>query len=179
MTRHSAEPKHLTREQIEGFAAQTLRDHGLFSIPVDPVLVANRTGIRVHNAKFAEDGIAGMVARRGDKRTILVNQSDPLQRKRFTIAHELGHHFLHLMEDDGEFVDTVVDLFRLQDAEQAARAEHRRREIQANQFGAALLMPAELLRRAHEDTKGVDDLAALFQVSQSAMAIRLSQLGLD
>ena len=36
--------------------------------------------------------------------TMLVNHRDPPFRKRFTIAHELGHYFLHLL-GDGEYMD--------------------------------------------------------------------------
>src|SRR5690349_5930433 len=103
--------KPVRRTEIEAQASQVLRQHGLLSIPVDPVTLANRQGIKVHNAKFSDEGLSGMVSKRGTNVTILVNQSDAPFRKRFTIAHELGHHFLHLMED-GEYVDTHIDLFR-------------------------------------------------------------------
>ena len=42
----------LTRREIEQRAADILREHGLESIPVDPVVLASRLGMAVHNAKF-------------------------------------------------------------------------------------------------------------------------------
>ena len=168
----------MRREEIERVARDTLRRHGLTSIPVDPVTLANREGIKVHNAKFSDDGISGMVAKRGDQLTLLVNQSDPPYRKRFTIAHELGHHFLHLIAD-GEFVDSKVDLFR--DGEQQPGEEitdERRAEIQANQFAAGLLMPSDQVREAFATTPDLGELARAFNVSEEAMGIRLSQLRL-
>jgi len=168
----------LAQEAIEKRAGDILRQHGLYSIPVDPVTLANREGIKVHNAKFSDDSLSGMIAKRGSEVSLLVNQSDPPYRKRFTIAHELGHHFLHLLSD-GDFVDSKVDLFR--DTETQAdqeNIEQRRPEIQANQFAAALLMPADLVRQAYEQNPKLEELARQFNVSESAMGFRLSRLGL-
>ena len=171
--------EYIKTDDVEKRAADVLRQHGLYSIPVDPVTLANRVGIKVHNAQFSDDALAGMIAKRGGAVTMLVNQSDPPYRKRFTIAHELGHHFLHLLAD-GDYVDSAIDLFR--DAESPAGATDatgpRRAEIQANQFAAALLMPADLVREAFGKCEDLAELARLFNVSEAAMGFRLSRLGL-
>ena len=165
----------MTRKEIEARAVEVLRQHGLYSIPVDPVVLANREGIKVHNAKFWQDGVSGVVAKRSGLTSLLVNQSDAPARKRFTIAHELGHHFLHLLKD-GAFIDKEVDLFRGEEAGEVAA--NKREEVEANQFAAALLMPADLLRQEFERTQELAVLARLFNVSEAAMGIRLSQLRL-
>ncbi len=167
----------LTRQDIEKRARDICREHGLHAIPIDPVVLANRLGMKVHNAKFADDNIVGMIAKRGDSITLLVNQADPPYRKRFTIAHELGHHFLHLLED-GEFVDGEADLFRQPPADEKSVSPERRREIQANMFAAALLMPEDAVRVEWEKVRSVSDMARLFNVSDEAMGIRIDQLGL-
>ena len=175
--------KRRSRQELEAQAVQTLKQHGLYGIPVDPVTLANRNGIKVHNAKFSDESLSGLISKRGENVTMLVNQSDPPRRKRFTIAHELGHHFLHLLsEQDGEFADTdaelKIDLYR--DSENSSEAtENRAQETEANQFAAALLMPAELVANAYKDTPIVTELAELFNVSDVSMAIRLEQLGLS
>jgi Zn-dependent peptidase ImmA (M78 family) len=109
---------------------------------------------------------------------LLVNHSDPPYRKRFTIAHELGHHFLHLLED-GEFVDGEADLFRQpHDSEETEITPKRRQEIQANMFAAALLMPEDAVRSEWQEMQSIGELARRFNVSETAMGIRLDQLGL-
>ena len=166
----------MKKQEVEEQAKQTLVSHGLYSVPVDPVVLANRDGIRVVNATFSENGTSGLIARRGKQVLVLVEQSDPPYRKRFTIAHELGHHFLHL-SSDGEIVDREADLLR-----EAGIADHVdpriRREIEANQFAAALLMPAALVKREWTKYRSIEGMARHFQVSQQAMGIRVVQLGL-
>lgn len=166
----------MTRREIEERATEILVRHGLFTIPVDLVTLANREGIKIHNAKFSEDGLSGMVAKRAGATTILVDQSEPPFRKNFTIAHELGHLYLHLI-GDGEFIDSTIDLFRVETPDDIA-SEHKRKEVQANQFAAALLMPRQLVMETYTDVKDIKELAHIFNVSETAMGIRLSQLGL-
>lgn len=163
----------LNTSEIENKASQILKDHGLFSLPVDPVSLANNIGIKVNNAVFSDDNLSGLIAKRGSNISILVNKSDPPYRKRFTIAHELGHHFLHLLSD-GEFVDKKVDLFR--DAEGGDQS--KKIEVQANQFAAALLMPPELVKIEYQKNNDVSDLARKFNVSEEAMGYRLQRLRL-
>src|SRR4051812_3444043 len=109
----------LSRRQVENKANEVLKRHNLTTVPIDPVLLAQREGIRVNNAKFSDDNMVGMIVKRGENVSMLVNYDDPPFRKRFTIAHELGHHFLHLM-GDGEYVDKEANLFRQQTGEDRA-----------------------------------------------------------
>jgi Zn-dependent peptidase ImmA (M78 family) len=166
----------MKKQQVVEQAKQTLVSHGLYSVPVDPVVLANRGGIRVVNATFSENGTSGVVARRGKQVLILVEQSDPPYRKRFTIAHELGHHFLHL-SSDGEFVDQEVDILR-EEGTGDLDSPRTSQEVEANQFAAALLMPAELVKREWPKYQSIEGMARRFQVSWQAMGIRIVQLGL-
>lgn len=166
------------RSQIERRAKEILVQHGLYAVPVDPVDLASKLGIAVHNAKFADDSLAGLIAKRAGHTQILVEQSDPPYRKRFSIAHEIGHHFMHL-PNDGEIVDKRVDMFREKLTVAAARSEQRNREIEANWFAAALLMPEELVRECWAENPSVIILARLFNVSEEAMGYRIDALDLE
>lgn len=168
----------LNRSAIEEKAKNILLEHGLFIVPVNPVVLANKLGVKVYNAKFSDETLAAMVARRGDDITILLEESDPPYRKRFSIAHELGHHFLHLVSD-GEIVDKSIDLFRDSVSVGDVIDEERRKEIEANQFAAALLMPVDLVREKWSSTKSMGEMAKLFNVSEAAMGFRLASLGLE
>jgi hypothetical protein len=52
----------LTRDEIEEKAASVRRQHEVTTLPIDRVIIANRLGIKVHNAKFCDDHIVGMMA---------------------------------------------------------------------------------------------------------------------
>jgi len=165
----------MTKREIEVFAKQTLNDHGIQGIPVDPVILANKLGIKVSNAVFSDASLSGMIAKRGASTTLLVNDNDSINRKRFTIAHELGHLLLHLHTgNDGEFVDSEVDFFRTESSDGV-----KIHEVEANQFAAALLMDADLVKKYWNEFKNLETLCEIFQVSESAMGIRLSSLGVD
>ena len=165
------------RSEIEHRAQQVLLQHGLYSLPIDPVHLANKLGVTVNNAKFADDSLAALIAKRGHTTRIFVEQSDPPYRKRFSIAHELGHHFLHLVED-GEIIDKRTDMFREKEPSGGPISEERLREIQANWFAAALLMPAELVRIEWDKHLSMSDMAKTFNVSEEAMGYRLDTLNL-
>jgi Zn-dependent peptidase ImmA (M78 family) len=167
----------MKRQEIEAKAAQVLRDHGMLNMVVDPVRLANTSGLRVYNAKFGGENVHGLIAVRGGKATVYVNAEDYPVRKRFTIAHELGHFHLHLAGGEGEFIDEA-DNFRVPVEPDAAWTTERRQEWEANVFAAALLMNEALVRQKWPEIQDVDGMARWFQVSQQAMAIRLAELGL-
>jgi Zn-dependent peptidase ImmA (M78 family) len=165
------------REEIERRAQEILGDHGMLDMAVDPIRLANDRGIKVFNAKFGEEAIHGLLARRTGVGSIYVEADDHPVRKRFTVAHELGHFFLHLEGKDGEFVDNA-DNFRTAADPDAEWTPERRREWEANVFASAVLMPAELVRRKWPAIRDVEGMAHWFQVSYQAMAYRLEDLGI-
>lgn len=97
-------------------------------------------------------------------------------RRRFTIAHELGHWRLH---SDGAEAHTR---FCRSDEVGATAAEARTAravEREANRFAAALLMPEALLRNeAPRHRLNVQILADRFGVSGAAMQVRLESLNM-
>jgi hypothetical protein len=97
-------------------------------------------------------------------------------RRRFTIAHELGHWCLHSSDADAHARFCRSDEVGVDDeAAAAARAIER----EANRFAAALLMPAELVRaEAPRHHLNVKVLADRFGVSVPAMQVRLESLRL-
>lgn len=169
----------MKRSDIEDRASQILRDHGLLQVPVDPLRVANALGIKVMNAVFSEEDKSGAIVKRGNNFSIYLSSTESPGRKRFTIAHEIGHKLLHMgTGGDAEFVDTE-DNFRTKDApDEGGWTEMRRREWEANVFASALLMNKELVLEKWRENSDPAMLAFTFQVSLTAMMVRLTQLGL-
>ncbi|MFP4191013.1 MAG: ImmA/IrrE family metallo-endopeptidase [Candidatus Hydrogenedentota bacterium] len=161
----------ITQETIEGWAAELLRKHNQYTVPVNPVRLAQAQNIKVNNATFVHEDISGMITRNGDNVRILVNADDPPETKRFTIAHEIAHLFLHLSED-GEIIDREGDLDRI------TTSERSNKETQANMFAAALLMPKDHVEHYWRQFRSVAKLALLFGVPEETMTHRLRALEL-
>jgi Zn-dependent peptidase ImmA (M78 family) len=125
--------------------------------------------------------VSGILYRDGSKAIIAVNATHARTRQRFTIAHEIGHLRLH--EGRPMFVDRSVRLDRRD--ERAARGVDAK-EIEANSFAAALLMPEEMIlsavarlpRDSGRSQEIIGRLARRFDVSAQAMEYRLANLGL-
>lgn len=104
---------------------------------------------------------------RTGKFAIFLPQFTSQMRDRFTIAHELGHYFLHYRYP------------KLDGPKVYARGGRNRAETEANVFAAALLMPAAPFEQKwssyHRDAWKV---AGHFGVSPAAARVRAEVLGL-
>src|SRR6202166_665518 len=126
----------------------------------------------------ADDEISGAIVRKDGRVVIVVNPAHHINRQRFTIAHELGHYFLH--EGLEEHVDENFRVaWRNADSSKAINWI----EIEANRFAAELLMPTRFLELDLNSLENIDKrtvalLATKYIVSPEAMKIRLSQLGI-
>lgn len=110
-----------------------------------------------------------------DRGEIWVNAEEARQwppRRRFTIGHELGHWVLHRGGEHSLFCRSSA----VQPDEQVEEADSEEIpdiEEEASVFAAALLMPAELLRREYERDRDFHRLCELFNCSGAAMGRRL------
>ncbi|WP_329888283.1 ImmA/IrrE family metallo-endopeptidase [Stenotrophomonas sepilia] len=130
------------------------------TLPIDPFEIASMVGLRIAPIFDASGWY------KAQERTIYFNPTEPLVRQRFTVAHELGHHFLNHGDrprDSAPQFSTTADPI----------------EAQANRFAAELLMPAGSVRLLIVDHKVADisTLAQYFNVSEIAMKYRLMNLG--
>src|SRR6266542_3178435 len=123
-------------------AAELLREARVRTAPVPVEAMAVLAGAVIRYEPFPGQ-LSGMVHRQRDGRAVIgVNSLHPVTRRRFTIAHELGHLLLH--EDEKFHVDEKSTIaFRNQESSQATSSD----EIEANQFAAELLMPSEIIAK--------------------------------
>jgi len=155
---------------------------GFRNPPVNVQLVAKRLGLKVVHVELGDD-ISGLLISKGDSTVIAVQESDPPNRQRFTIAHEIAHFQLRHQFEPGEHVH--VDrghIITPRNSRSSTGVDIK--EIEANQFAACLLMPSKLLLERIKALKvkslcddNVEKLAGEFKVSEQAMTIRLSTLG--
>ena len=133
-------------------------------VPIPVVDIAIEMGLMVYKSNSWPDHISGLIRKEKDRYAIYTNAKHPRTRRRFTIAHELGHYVLHRDAIGEGITDDALYRSRLSGP----------LERQANRFAANLLMPWDLVVEAtNQGIDTVEKLAAKFEVSRSAMSVRL------
>ncbi len=131
--------------------------------PIRIFSLTRALGLEIYKHEFP-DNISGCIEREDDgSYVIFTNEYHSLNRRRFTVAHELAHYLLHR----GLIENGVVDdtLFRSNLSGSLER--------EANNYAAELLMPGHLiLETIEEGIDSIKELADKFQVSEAAMSIR-------
>jgi Zn-dependent peptidase ImmA (M78 family) len=164
--------------RADTMAQRLLAEFGITRPPVDPEKIAQDLGAPVVYRTMTPD-VSGMLIRESSGSIVVVNQDHYPVRQRFTMGHELGHLCLH--PGRPLIVDAAV-LVNLRD--QVSSLATDREEIEANRFAAVLLMPEAMVRSELERLGLIDPdkitkrLAKTFDVSEAAMTIRLTNLGL-
>jgi Zn-dependent peptidase ImmA (M78 family) len=177
-----SEPR-LARRDPEKRAIELLtkfRLQNAVPIPVDKI--AEAIGAEIREVELDED-LSGMLVRNKDSRIISVQRSHANARKRFTIAHELGHLLMHPGRPYIAETDRPV---RLDLRTNTPGYANPREEREANQFAAALLMPAtqvhkrwdSLSSRYGRPTEVASRMSTEFDVSSVAMKYRIVNLGI-
>lgn len=135
------------------------RVRALWRMPIGPVRSLVRwveaAGVLVVEKRMPSQRIDGMSQWAGDHAVVVLNADMPTDRRRWTIAHELGHLVMH-------------DSYAEPDVED-----------QANEFAAEFLMPAQVIRPQLTDVSlgSLVDLKAEWGCSMQALFERALDLG--
>ena len=174
----------MNKEEICKMADDLATKHnpeGLSPFPFERIQKDNEKDLFIFFNDQLENSISGATIfdAESNKFYILVNKNKPKTRQHFTTAHELGHYFLHkeLIKKEG-LIDGDNSLDGGNILYRADNYISTEIETEANNFAASLIMPHKLVVRAWEELKDVEKCASIFNVSVSAMAIRLERLGL-
>jgi Zn-dependent peptidase ImmA (M78 family) len=146
------------------------------TIPVDVKSLCSDLGLKLTEIHM-DDKLSGILKRlTKDTFAIQINSRHPETRKRFTIAHEIGHFVLHrhLLGIGSEIADNLVYRGKKGIESNAITQEH---ETEANKFAANLLMPIESIIKYHDlGVNTVEEMAKKFMVSRGAMEIRAGRI---
>lgn len=150
-----------------------LRELGITSpYEIDVEVIAWHCGLEVQykELRSCDARIVGA----GDRGVLSVDVNKSPERKRFSVAHEIGHWQLHR----GQIMMCRADEI---DVGKKSNSAHER---DADAFAAALLMPAYLFEPAaalvskKEPWTQVAELSSIFKTSILATALRLISLGI-
>lgn len=149
---------------IQEVAKKALNSIENTTVPVQIKEIAEKLGLKIVEFDF-QNSISGVLKK--DRGIIGVNKKHHNVRKRFTIAHELGHFLLgHEIGKDDSIIDGDFD-------------KPTDREREANIFASQILMPEEILKdEVKKHQINLKKLAEIFEVSEQAMTIRLLDLDL-
>jgi Zn-dependent peptidase ImmA (M78 family) len=163
-------PRRLERHEAQSIAerqaTRLLELLGQTGTPVDitPLLELPRITVRV-DSRLAGLGISGLSEWSHGQWVITINKADAPTRRRFSLCHEFKHVLDH------PFNRTLYPSYGNEKNPEAERI--------CDYFAACLLMPRPWVKRLWTGgIQDVDELAARFRVSPSAMSLRLQQLGL-
>lgn len=136
---------------------------------IDVEAIAWDEGIKVRydNLSGCEARLVGV----GDRGIVTIRKDSDERRKRFSLAHELGHWNYHRGRSFACRVDDWLDGYSAKSTE----------EREADEYAAELLMPSYMFKPLASAIKrptfdGIQDLANQFKTSLTATAIRLVDL---
>lgn len=124
-------------------------------LPVKIVTLCRNMGIRVKYSDLGENSGEARII--DGNPMIFISQNEPIERQRFTVAHELGHILLG-----------HVGKYRLVNREPSAKDNPIEQE--ANVFASRLLAPACILWGC--GVKSAEDIAGLCSISYAAAEFR-------
>lgn len=143
--------------------------------PVEPIVARLGGHIEFRSASLRAAGLPeSIVVRSRTDFTIYLPNMTSAVRDRFTVAHELGHFFLHYPRAAEEAPGVPMIATRWVDENDR---EQQRAEWEANWFAAAFLMPANLFLDTMQRFKQIERAAEIFAVSVQAADVRAKSLG--
>jgi Zn-dependent peptidase ImmA (M78 family) len=142
-------------------------DKGDPILPIDLSGILKMYNIRISEGVFKDTNISGLYDRKSNN--IYLAKDEPYQRKAFTVAHELGHFFLHENKPGEIFYRSSVILLD---------KDIQKDEAEANCFAASLLIPEGMIKKYWELTHDFGKLAKIFGVSSSAIFFRVKNMSL-
>jgi len=121
------------------YAKKLLSELNIKSVPIYPRKIAKELGIYVWERK-SDSGYDGYMISVNNTWGIMINSAiKSITRKRFTVAHELGHYYIDY-HDELSYRCFGKDMDDL-----SSSAKHDEKE--ANEFAVELLMPDDLFRK--------------------------------
>lgn len=158
-----------TSREIEAVALKARKEIGL-SLGLNETLLRKNLedrGYFLFYYPFVESGISGALFSSVHARILVVNSSKSIGRQNFTVAHELGHIYLHNTE-------SLVEI---------SGDESSTKEREADTFASMFLMPANDVSSMIQTNGGIEfdavevmEISQIFRMSYKATLKRLTEV---
>lgn len=118
------------------------------------------------------DKVSAVLMKVDNITVIGVNKKDTPKRRRFSIAHEIGHFIL------GHHIDFIIDYEEVAESRYDTEHSNKIQEQEANHFASELLMPSQMLTKDFHQIRDAKAVAEKYGVSEQALWIKLMRLKL-
>lgn len=187
--------------KAELWAEKLLDAYWDHEVPVDPNSIAVKMGMEVYFVPIP-GGLAGAILKTRKEEApktdedeapkIFVDNNASTSRKRFTIAHELGH-YVERFSDSESPDQKIPGHFGFRDKSMTSdekilagcrptdsgTSDQSQRELFADYFACCLLIPEDKVLEFINKGANIKDVATYFGVSAATMRNRLNDLGID
>ena len=155
-------------KSLETLAHDILVKNDMLKLPVNLISIADKNGIDVYYSKLPE-GVSGATRYNSSTKRfqIIVDSDDNPRRRRFTLAHEIAHFFLQR-----EVLSTNEEIHY----DVLYRKTYSEKEHEVDYLAGAILMEQDILKELYAINPSISELAKVFNVSESALTVRLMQL---
>lgn len=154
---------------VRDHARKLLKENGQDRSPINLQVIVEHLGFEYVEVDNFPSELSALCVEKGEKLYAAVNCSHHRNRKRFSLAHELGHWVLgHTREFDMEQVtiDNPPDPSKM-------KVKNKDQEAEANEFAGELLVPMKLLKVSFGKTQDIESLAKEYEVSKEVITIRI------
>lgn len=133
----------IRRAYVRRVANQLRRAARIKAPPVDLRLIVAACGLRYEEVDYFPDEVDALIVCSDAGNVAVVNGRQAEARRRFSLAHEIGHYVLH--RDGTDFQEPPMIDFP--PVEEDDRAGGSPTEFEANIFAGELLVPVEYLKK--------------------------------
>lgn len=155
---------------VRKYARELLKRCKITEPPVDLRLIVEKENLEYQEVDYFPDDVDALIIQMGGRTITAVNKNQSPNRRRFSLAHELCHHLLHR---DRSLLEDRMTV----DWQPPSRDEIHSKDVfeaEADVFAGELLIPLPFLKKAYRPGKTAPDIARLFEVSQEAAAVAIS-----
>jgi len=139
--------------------------------PVDLLQIVKQCGLEYEEVGYFDDDVDALIIPYDGKIVAAVNQNSSVNRRRFSLAHELCHHLYH--QDRSMLIEsmTVDSPFEGSFTETSSKDPF---ESEADVFAGELLVPLFMLKKHYSPGHTAANIAQIFQVSEQVASIALT-----
>ena len=151
-------------------ARKILKDCRIAEPPVDVKCILEKQGYEYIEVDTFPKNVDALFIETDTACYFAVNSKHHLHRKRFSVAHELGHI---LLKHSVGYYDAEISIDNPPTFQTHTSAEDGF-EKEANAFAGELLIPLDMLKKEFGPTPDIGVLAKKFLVSKAAMGVAVS-----